>query len=171
MLWLYLIGLIFAGLDQPLVFAFYARKDTLTPAIVGLICNVFIYLIAALAPSIIGNRPLQVTDLAIANSIQWTSHAMIMLWLVRNRMGGLHGFGLGKLVIKAVIGSIAMGAAVWFAISAITTLVGETSVPRETIGVIGAAIIGILIYVTAMSLMRADELKSIWRIVVKRRAA
>ena len=50
MLWLYLIGLIFAGIDQPLVFAFYARKDTLTPAVVGLICNVGIYLGVAIVP-------------------------------------------------------------------------------------------------------------------------
>ncbi len=171
MLCLYLIGLIFAGLDQPLVFAFYARKDTLTPALVGLICNVFIYLIAALAPSIISNRPLQVTDLAIANSIQWTSHALIMLWLVRRRMGGLYGFGLGRLVVKAVVGSIAMGIAVWLAITSITNTVGESSVSREAIGVVGAAIIGVTIYIAAMSVMRADELKSIWRIVVKRRVA
>lgn len=28
-------GLIFAALDQPLIFAFYARKNTWTPALVG----------------------------------------------------------------------------------------------------------------------------------------
>ena len=83
MLWLYLVGLIFAGIDQPLVFAFYARKDTLTPAIVGLICNVGIYLAVALIPPALYGRPLQVTDLAIANSVQWMSHALIMLFLTR----------------------------------------------------------------------------------------
>ena len=30
-----LLGLLFTAVDQPLIFAFYARKDTLTPALVG----------------------------------------------------------------------------------------------------------------------------------------
>ncbi|HET7376592.1 MAG TPA: hypothetical protein VFK30_07790, partial [Anaerolineae bacterium] len=64
-----------------------------------------------------------------------------------------------------------MGAAAWLVISAITHFAGESSVMREAVGVIGAAIIGVIIYIAAMSLMRANELKSIWRIVVKRRAA
>jgi len=84
----YLFGLAFAAIDQPLVFAFYARKDTLTPALVGLIC-IGIYLAAALTPTLF--RPLHVSDLALANSIQWICHALIMLGLLRRRLGGLGG--------------------------------------------------------------------------------
>ena len=141
MLWLYLVGLIFAGVDQPLVFAFYARKDTLTPAIVGLICNVGIYLAVALIPPALYGRPLQVTDLAIANSVQWMSHALIMLFLTRARLGGLGGFGLWSLVGKAVLGS-----AGWRSVRTrrfiCSTRLGESSVLREGVGVIGAAVVG-----------------------------
>ncbi|MER3457393.1 MAG: murein biosynthesis integral membrane protein MurJ, partial [Chloroflexota bacterium] len=62
----YLLGLTFAAIDLPLVYAFYARKDTLTPALVGL-AGVGIYLLAALAPT--WTRALRVTDLALANGI------------------------------------------------------------------------------------------------------
>ncbi len=171
MLWLYLIGLIFAGIDQPLVMAFYARKDTLTPALVGLICNVGIYLFIALVPPALAKRPLQVTDLAIANSVQWMSHALIMLWLLRYRLGGLGGYGLGRLTLKAILGSIAMGASALLAINAIVAVVGERSIAREAIGVIGAAIVGLLIYVGLMLLMRASEVRSIGRILLRRRVA
>ena len=168
MLWLYLIGLIFAGVDQPLVFAFYARKDTLTPAIVGLICNVGLYLMAALLPAALSGRALQVYDLAIANSVQWTSHAFIMLWLLRHRLGGLQGFGLSRLLIKAVIGSAAMGAGAWATISLLTHLLGETSTVREAVSVIGAAGIGCAIYVGAMALMQVSEISSIGQIIKRR---
>ena len=39
----YLFGLTFAAIDQPLIFAFYARKDTLTPALVGLVASASIW--------------------------------------------------------------------------------------------------------------------------------
>ena len=62
----YLLGLPFAAVDQPLVFAFYARKDTKTPVLVG-VFSVLVYLIVALATI----RPLGMIGLVLANSIQW----------------------------------------------------------------------------------------------------
>ncbi len=171
MLWLYLVGLIFAGVDQPLVFAFYARKDTLTPAIVGLICNVGIYLAVALIPPALYGRPLQVTDLAIANSVQWMSHALIMLFLARARLGGLGGFGLWSLTGKAIVGSAAMGLGAYAALHGLNALLGESSVLREGIGVIGAAVLGAGIYAGIMLLLRVPEIHSIWRIFTRRRVA
>ena len=45
---LYLFGLMFAGVDFLLNYTFYARQDTLTPAIVGVIA-VAVYFVTALA--------------------------------------------------------------------------------------------------------------------------
>lgn len=171
MLWLYLIGLIFAGVDQPLVFAFYARKDTLTPARVGLICNVGIYLFVAVMPAAVSGRPLRVTDLAIANSVQWISHALIMLGLVRRRLGGLHGFGLRRLTLKAIVGSLTMAAGAWLSMTILMALPGEPSTAREAISVIGAAAIGSVIYSGLMLLMRTPEIRSIGQLIRTRRIA
>jgi putative peptidoglycan lipid II flippase len=169
MLWLYLAGLIFAGIDQPLVFAFYARKDTLTPAIVGLICNVGIYLAVALIPPALSGRPLRITDLAIANSVQWMSHALIMLFLTRARLGGLGGFGLWSLTGKAIIGSIVMGLVAYAAINAINAVLGASSVLREGIGVVGAALAGFGIYLGIMRLWHVPEIDMMYRIFGMRR--
>ncbi len=168
MLWLYLIGLIFAGIDQPLVFAFYARKDTLTPAIVGLICNVGIYLAVALIPPALYGRPLQITDLAIANSVQWMSHALIMLFLTRMRLGGLGGFGLWSLAGKAIAGSIVMAVVAYAVITALNAVLGESSVLREGIGVIGAAVAGFGIYLGIMVLWKVPEIRMMWQIFRRR---
>jgi len=171
MLWLYLIGLIFAGVDQPLVFAFYARKDTVTPARVGLICNVGIYLFVAVMPAAVSGRPLRVTDLAIANSVQWISHALIMLGLVRRRLGGLHGFGLRRLALKAIVGSLTMAAGAWLAMTILMALPGEPSTAREAISVIGVAAIGSVIYSGLMLLMRTPEIRLIGQVIRTRRIA
>lgn len=171
MLWLYLIGLIFAGIDQPLVFAFYARQDTLTPATVGLICNVGIYLLMAIVPPALSNRALQITDLAIANSVQWMSHALIMLWLLRYRLGGVGGHGLGRLALKAAIASLAMALGAWLAsrglIAALDTPGSAPSIVTEAIVVGGAALIGLAIYLSAMLLMRAQEVRAIGRLLLR----
>ncbi|HDN79439.1 MAG TPA: murein biosynthesis integral membrane protein MurJ, partial [Chloroflexi bacterium] len=73
---LYLIGLVFASVDWPLNYAFYARKDTLTPALVGVL-SVLVYLAAAL--TLIG--PLGMAGLVLADSIKHISHATTMLVL------------------------------------------------------------------------------------------
>ncbi len=171
MLWLYLAGLIFAGVDQPLVFAFYAQKDTLTPALVGLICNVGIYLAVALILPALAQRPLRVTDLAIANSVQWMSHALIMLFLTRWRLGGLGGFGLRRLTWQAAGGSIVMAIGAWVALTGLNALLGVSSVLREGLGVIGAAVIGCGLYVGLLILWKVPEIGLIWRIFTRRRVA
>lgn len=105
----YLPGLTFAAIDQPLIFAFYARQNTLTPALVGLL-GVALYLATALLPTLA--RPMQMTDLVLANSVQLTGHALLMLWLV-NRLASLGGHRLGATTLKAACAALVMGLGLW----------------------------------------------------------
>ena len=170
-LYFYLPGLVFAAVDLPLVFAFYARKDTLTPAIVGLISNVAIYLAAALAPSLVLARPLRVVDLAFANSAQWISHALMMLWLLERRVGGWRGFGLRALTLKAVAGSAAMGVATWIALALLESRRGRqapAALLDEIALVGGAALVGVGVYIGAMALLRAGEVTHLGELIRRR---
>ena len=83
---LYLLGLPGAAIDWPLIFAFYARKDTLTPALVGVVA-VLIYLVVA--PTLAFVAGMGFLGLVIANSVQLTSHAAIMLILLHRRIDGI----------------------------------------------------------------------------------
>lgn len=166
----YLPGLAFAAVDLPLVFAFYARKDTLTPAIVGLISNVVVYLAAAIAPGVILARPLQVVDLAFANSVQWISHALIMLWLLKRRVGGLRGFGLSALTLKALAGSAAMGVGAALTAHLLESAPGAASLLRESAIVAGAGLVGVAIYAGAMAVLHVGEMAYLSDLI-RRRAA
>jgi putative peptidoglycan lipid II flippase len=101
----YLIGLPFAAIDLPLIFAFYAQKDTVTPVVVGIIA-VLIYLIVGPTLAFLFN--LGFIGLVIANSVQLTSHAIIMLFAFRRHFQGLRGYGIIVTVLKAAGASIAL---------------------------------------------------------------
>jgi putative peptidoglycan lipid II flippase len=103
-----LLGLLFAAVDQPLIFAFYARKDTLTPALVG-VWTTLIYAVTAVGLQRMGvlNLPL----LVLVNSLKLTAHALAMLLLTRRRLGGLGDHGIWSLTLKATLASLVMAAA------------------------------------------------------------
>lgn len=151
---LYLIGLTFAAIDQPLIFAYYARQNTLTPALVGLL-GVGFYLLAALTPTLF--RPLQMTDLVLANSVQLTGHALVMLWLV-NRIASLRHQHLATTTFKALLSAIVMGAVLWVCLPLLqSVLPGGSFVGRA--GLVGTlVIVGGTIYFAAALLLKIREL-------------
>jgi putative peptidoglycan lipid II flippase len=162
----HLLGLIFAAIDWPLNFAFYAHQDTLTPALVGLIA-VGIYIVAALAPTLF--HPLTLNGLILANSIQWASHALIMLWLLNRRMGGLHGHRMLRLLAKTVCASAVMGVITWLVNEVLGHSLPSNTLITEIVTVGGAAVIGFLAYVALMALLRADSGPWIRGLLGKRR--
>jgi putative peptidoglycan lipid II flippase len=100
----YLIGLPFAAVDQMLIFASYARKDTWRPALVGVISVVF-YLIVALSLL----RPLGLFGLLIADATKHMAHTVIMLWLLKRHLGGLGGYGVVSNGLKALLAAVLTG--------------------------------------------------------------
>lgn len=151
---LYLLGLTFAAIDQPLVFAFYARQNTLTPALVGLL-GVGFYLVAALLPSL--TRPMQMTDLVLANSVQLTGHALVMLWLI-NRLAPLRGRNLGPTAFKAGVAALVMGLVLWSALALLKNWLLADSLLIEILLVGALTFLGAAVYLWALSLLRIQEL-------------
>lgn len=150
----YLLGLTFAAIDQPLIFAYYARQNTLTPALVGLL-GVSFYLAAALLPTLY--RPMQMTDLVLANSVQLTGHALVMLWLV-NRIASLRGRGLGLATVKAVAGSAGMGLVLWWALPLMQQWFPEQSFISRAVTVGTMITVGGAVYLIALILLKVREL-------------
>jgi len=151
---LYLLGTTFAAIDLPLVFAFYARKDTLTPALAGVL-GVAVYLVAALAPALW--RDLRMTDLVLANSIQLTGHALVMLWLIQRRVGSLRGRGLLHTALKALAASLAMGGLAFVVAEWLVPGFPGQTLLHEGIVVGGAALVGLAVYAALVSVLRIEE--------------
>jgi putative peptidoglycan lipid II flippase len=145
----YLFGLTFAGIDQLLIFAFYARKNTLTPALVG-VAAVGIYLIVALALI----RPLGMIGLVIANSCQLAGHAIIMLFLLRKSLGHSR---LGGTVLKSLAAAGGMGLAVYWSAAQAARFAGNESFTGWLLQVGAGGALGILVYAVLISRLKVDE--------------
>jgi putative peptidoglycan lipid II flippase len=148
-----LLGLVFASIDQPLIFAFYARKNTLTPALVG-VWTTLLYALMALLPWWLGVLTLPL--LILANSIKLAAHALTMLVLTRRKMGGLGGHGIWRLVVKATVASAVMGGAVHVAAGKLAHI-APAGLAGEVLLVGGAGIIGAIIYGALAALLRMEE--------------
>ena len=101
---LYLLGLPFAALDLLLIYAFYARQDTLTPALIGVLSLVVYMVVAvALVPSI------GLFSLMIADSVKHLIHACVSGYILLRRLGGLGRQDLLSTTLKAGAAALAMG--------------------------------------------------------------
>jgi putative peptidoglycan lipid II flippase len=160
----YLLGLPFAAIDQPLIFSFYARKDTKTPVLVG-VFSVLVYLVVALATI----RPLGMIGLVFANSIQWASHALVMLVLAHRRLGLLRGQGLFLALCKALLASTVMALMAYGTAKGLEAFIGR-GVLREPLVVLSAGGVGFLTYTLLIFVLRSEEaslvielMKGLWQ--------
>jgi putative peptidoglycan lipid II flippase len=147
--------LVFAAVDQPLIFAFYARKDTWTPALVGVV-TVIMYVLLTL--SLMFFTSLTLNGLILANSFKWAAHALIMLAFLRRNVGRLRGHGMRMLVVKATVASLVMGG--------IVHLVAENMGQIVPAGLMGEALLvgtsglaGAVVYSTLAVFLRVEEIR------------
>jgi len=80
----YLVGALFASIDFPLIYAFYARNDTLLPALVGVL-SVLVYAVLALALI----EGLGFLGLVWADTAKQGAHAVVMLGLLYLKLGNV----------------------------------------------------------------------------------
>jgi len=158
-----LLGLVFASIDQPLIFAFYARKNTLTPALVG-VWTTLLYALMALFPWWLGVLTLPL--LILVNSIKLTAHALTMLVLTRRHTGGLGGHGIWGLVVKATVASAVMGGAVHVAAGKLAHI-ASAGLAGEVLLVGGAGLIGAAIYGALAALLRMEEVGLLGRALLE----
>ena len=150
----YLLGTPFAAIDLLLIFAFYSQKDTTTPVVVGII-SVFIYLAAA--PTLAFVLGLGMVGLVLANSIQLTSHAVIMLWLLQRRVGTFARDQLAVATGKVALASAVMGVAVYLSLNALRMVASGDGLLARAVLVVGAGVIGLLVYALGVARLGVQE--------------
>lgn len=138
-----MVGVFFAAIDQPLIFAFYARKDTLTPALVGM-AGVGLYLLVAFIISLI--RPLTLFDLVIANDAQLAAHALVMLALFRRHLGGFGDTGVWVTLGKAALAAAGMAVCSAGAWALVAWLAPGDGLLARLLAVLVPGLVGVIVY-------------------------
>ena len=161
----YLLGTPFAAVDLLLVFAFYSQKDTVTPVVVGIIC-VFIYLLVA--PSLAFLLGLGMMGLVIANSVQLTSHTLIMLVLLRRRVGTLEREQLVSASVKIGLASAVMGLCVYLSLLLLRGALPWAGAVARAIWIAGAGIVGVLSYGLATMWLGVGEARMLLEMLRRR---
>jgi putative peptidoglycan lipid II flippase len=162
---LYLLGIIAAAIDLPLINAFYARQDAWTPAVVGL-AGVFVYLAAALAPSFF--RPMELRDLIIANAIQLSFHALSMWILLHRRIGSLRGQRLGYTTSRAALAASAMAILTMAVLWGVDRINWPGQLPGEVAAVVLPGAVGTATYLVLMNAMKVPELQLATQLIRRR---
>jgi putative peptidoglycan lipid II flippase len=140
----------FTAIDLLLINAFYARQNARTPVLVGVAC-VFIYLAVALTT--IGT--LGARGLALANAVQNSSHALILLVLLRRSLPGLRlGAALGPFLVRVVPTSAVLALGLFLAWPTLSHLGG-------LLGLLTAAGLALVLYAGILWAVGVSEVRGI----------
>ncbi len=159
---LYLIGIPFAAIDLPLVYAFYARGDTLTPNLVAFV-GVAAYLAVAL-PTV---GPYGFLGLVLANAAQLTAHALTMLALAHRRFDGVRGQALGRTLAKTGLATLGL-ALVILAVETGTGRLGLSGVWGRLIVVGLGGGLGMVAFALLAAWLRVPEIETLARLIGRR---
>ncbi len=146
----------FLVLDQLLIAAFYARKNTLTPVIIGAVGWGF-YLLVALP--LVGQIGMPV--LAFAQAVQNSAHALILLFLLRRAIGPLAGEGLLLALGKICLASALMGVLCWALLHLVSplSLFSLEHLPGQLLTVIVTGGAGTAAYFALIHLFGLEEVR------------
>ncbi|MBN1877524.1 MAG: murein biosynthesis integral membrane protein MurJ [Anaerolineae bacterium] len=149
-----ILGLVFAALDQPLIFAFYARKDTWTPALVG-VATVLFYIVLALFPTWL-HAP-RLWELILANSLKLSAHALLMLHLFTRKVGSLRPHAVVRTAGLSLIASVLMAvplAGMWI----LTKDLAPPGLGGVFLRLVVSSLVGLSVYLLALRWMGVEDL-------------
>jgi putative peptidoglycan lipid II flippase len=150
-LFYYSLGLSFVALTRVLAPAFYAIKDTKTP-----VWTAFIAFILNAVFSLILMKPLLHGGLALATTLSSLVNMLLLLWLLRRKIGPFGGRGIITSGIKSLLASLPMGMAVYYACYRMDW--SQSGHKMTKLLVLGGAIaVGVLVYAVGVSLLRSEE--------------
>jgi putative peptidoglycan lipid II flippase len=160
---LYLIGLPFAAIDLLLVYAFYARKDTLTPAMIGMFSHV-VYILMVL---LLFER-YNLFSLMIADSVKHIVHALVSAFLLRSRLGGFGKQRFGRNIFKTLVASGAMVLVGSWILPILMHSFGTEGFVAHVLVVAIAAIICGAVFLVLAYLLKIEELRWLLSLLQKR---
>ncbi len=159
----YAYQLPFIAIDQLLLSAFYARKNTLTPVIVGVVSYAGYLAVALPFWQTIG-----MPALAFANTVQNSLHPIILLVLLRMAIGPIRIRETIPALLKILAATAVMVVVAWgtqvllahFALFSLSHLLGQV------LTVIVAGGLATIVYIGGVLLLRVEEVRLVKGVIL-----
>ena len=109
--------------------AFYALNDARTPMLISVasVALNFLTILLMLTVAHLGHE-----GLALSTSIVAIVSSVVLLVMMRNRIGGIYGRKLWQTFVRVSAASALMGAAVWITSRSVSVVVGTSKIGRLT---------------------------------------
>lgn len=157
-------GMISLGISYIAARAFYARQNTVTPVVCGVI-SIF----ACLGLGYWATQTTGVVGLAMATSATAVLNAALLIVLLKREVGQLDGGRIARSLLRILPGAVALGVICWAGSAWLTGRLGTESELAKLLTVMAPVTVGTVVYVVSCALLHAEELKSAWRIIARKR--
>jgi len=161
-LFFYSIGLCAYAATKILQSCFFALKDTATPAKLSAV---------ALALNIIFNTvlmfPMKLSGIALATSLSGGITSISLFLIIRNRIAFFETRRVLVSFLKATVASCVMGLICFFVLKRLVFLPQAPAV--NFIYMVGSLILAICSYLICSFLLKASEIKELWRWILKKK--
>ncbi len=159
----YLIGLPFAAVDQMLIFASYARKDTWRPALVGVVSIVFYTIVAWLLL-----EPLGLLSLMVADAAKHMLHTVLMIWILTRHLGDWQGFAFVETAVKSLTAAVLTGVTAYGVANIIQNFVVADAFLGRLVVVGVSGVVGLVVFILLANWLKMREAMSLFDIIKAR---
>jgi putative peptidoglycan lipid II flippase len=154
------LGLFPFSAYQMLLRAHYAMHDSRTPALVTA---------AAVALNVVADLvlffglDLGVQGLALGHAGSYAFATVVLLYLIRRRLGRVDGARIGASLGRTLLASAGSAGAAWLVARGIGDAVGVATLGGQTVQVLSAVAAGVVVFVIGAVLLRIEEVDMVRR--------
>ena len=154
----YALGLVPLLALEVVARTFYALSDTLTPVLAGGVQIVIMWLLSLWFSQTIFPQMgwLPLGGLALGFSLSNVVEVLLLLWLLRRKLGGIQGHSLLNGLWRMSVATLLMAGGMWL----VRSWLGDTAVLIQLVLVSG---VGGAIYILACAGLRLEELNRLWQ--------
>lgn len=149
---MYALGIMGVGVKEVVDRAFYSLKDTRRPAIIGVVIMLINIAASVILINIIGPY-----GIPLGNSISMLSGALVLLMLLRKKIGAFGGSKLAKSTVKIVAASIIMALVTAPLIGLLNRYSFGAALPDRIIKLFIPASTGALVYFAGTYVLKLNE--------------
>lgn len=159
-------GMISLGITYIAARSFYARQNMITPVLCGIVS-----ILACLGLGYWATLTTGVVGLAMATSATAVLNAVLLLVLLKREVGQLDGGRILRSLLRILPGSAGVGVICWLGSTLLGSRLGTEGEIARMLTVMIPIALSAIVYVGSCAFLGAEELRSAWRLVARRRGA